>query len=141
MVVICLFSCSQQLIVARLLRLSNKKQWPGQVTVSSIMCMYICLVSEVWGKYYIIHSVHGCAYHYHYCWWIINIANFHNDNKCITTNEQTLIQTIHARDATNSTRKLMLVADEYISIQERFKNFCIPHVIRSTLLPSFANSS
>ena len=32
------------------------------------------------------------------------------------------------------TREQTLVTDEYIRIRERLKNFCTPHVIRSTMV-------
>ena len=36
-----------------------------------------------------------------------------------------------------TTRKLTLVSDEYIRIQDQRKHFCTPHVIRNTMMPSF----
>ena len=33
-----------------------------------------------------------------------------------------------------NTREQMLVLDEYIRIQEQLKQFCTPHVIRSTMV-------
>ena len=35
-----------------------------------------------------------------------------------------------------TTRKLTLVSDEYIRIQGQLKDFCTPHVIRNTMVPS-----
>ena len=36
-----------------------------------------------------------------------------------------------------TTHEQILISDEYIRIQEQLKDFCIPHVIKSTTVPRF----